>query len=80
MKKIRDIFKKHSLLRNPNTLDPNQDPLSKITLGDFYEYLKICINFLSNVLDELENTTVEAEKYKAVLREIRQETEKEIKQ
>jgi hypothetical protein len=77
MQKIRDIFKNHDLFGDSNTLDPKSDPLYKFTLSNDYEYLKICINFLSDVLDELENTTVRAEKYKAVLREIREEINKE---
>lgn len=80
MQKIRDIFKNYNLFGDPNSIDPNSDPLCKITLGDDYEYLKLCINFLSDVLDELENATVRAEKYKAALREIREEINKEKKQ
>ncbi len=80
MQKIRDIFKNYDLFGDPNSIDPKSDPLYKITLGDDYEYLKLCINFLSDVLDELENTTVRAEKYKAALREISEEINKEKKQ
>ena len=80
MEKINEIFKKYALVRDQETLDPNSDPLFKITLGDDYAYLKTCVNFLSDVLDALEQSMEEAEKYRSALREIRNEIEKENKQ
>jgi len=44
MEKINEIFKKYALVRDQETLDPNSDPLFKITLGDDYAYLKTCVN------------------------------------
>ena len=80
MQKINEIFEKYELLRDPETIDPNSDPLYNIGFSDEYAHFKFCIRLLADLLDELENTREKADKHKAALREIRNILEKENRQ